>query len=308
MKSFMRSYVFWPGMDSDVTDMVSKCKGYILAAKSPPTSQEPWPKTDRSWSRIHIDFAGPIDKFYYLVVDSYSKWPEVFQMKKPTSTNTVNRLHELFARFGVVDTIVSDTGTQFTSKEFEHFCSTFQIEHIRIPPYDPRSNGLADRFVDTLKRALNKAIRTPTKKALPLFLQVYRTTPNKSAPSTLSPAEIIFARRIRSVFDKLIPSKKSHTLAITVPRQKFNTNEKLFYKNYKNNTTTWEPGTIKERIENMIYTEQVKKFIHRRYINQLQIRITDEPTETPQIEEDNLQMPQANQEPRLKRKRKASHN
>ena len=106
MKSLMRSYVFWPGMDSDVTDMVSKCKGCILAAKSPPTSQEPWLKTERPWSRIHIDFTGPIDKFYYLVVvDSYSKWPEVFQMKRPTSTNTVNRLHEMFARFGVIDTI-----------------------------------------------------------------------------------------------------------------------------------------------------------------------------------------------------------
>ena len=64
----------------------------------------------------------------------------------------------------------------------------------------------------------------------------------------------------------------------------------------------------------MIYTVQGKKFIHRRHINQLQKRLTDEPTETPQIEEDDLQdlydtfdlqMPQAEQEPRLKRKRKA---
>ena len=213
MKSLMLSYGFWPGMDSDVTDMVSKCKGCILAAKPPPTSQEPWPKTDRPWPRIHIDFAGPIDKFYYLVVvDRYSKWLEVFQMKRPTSANTVNRLHELFARFGVVDTIVSDNGTQFTSKEFENFCSKFQVEHIRIPPYHPRSNVLAERFIDTLKRALKKAIGTPTKKALQLFLQVCRITPNKSAPSTLSPAEIMFARRIKSVFDKLIPSKeKSHS-------------------------------------------------------------------------------------------------
>ena len=156
----MHSYVFWPGIDSDATDMVSKCKECIPAAKSPPTSQESWHKTDRPLSRIHIDFVGQIDKFYYLVVvDSYSKWQKVFQMKRPTSTNTVNRLHELFARFGVVDTIVSDNGTQFTYKEFEHFCSTFQAEHIRIPPYHPRSNGLAERFVDTLKRALKKAKR-----------------------------------------------------------------------------------------------------------------------------------------------------
>ena len=64
----------------------------------------------------------------------------------------------------------------------------------------------------------------------------------------------------------------------------------------------------------MIYTVQGKKFTHRRHVNQLQKRITNELTETPQIEEDDLQdlydtfdhqMPQAEQEAKVKRKRKA---
>ena len=64
----------------------------------------------------------------------------------------------------------------------------------------------------------------------------------------------------------------------------------------------------------MISTVQGKKFIHRGHVNQIQKRITDEPTETPQIEEDDqqdlydtfdLQMPQAEQEAWVKRKRKA---
>ena len=121
-------------------------------------------------------------------------------------------------------------------------------------------------------------------------------------------------RRIRSVFDKLIPSKKSHIPAILVHRRKFNKYDKVFYKNYKNNTTTWEPVIIKERIGNMIYTVQRKKFIHRRHVNQPQKRKIYEPTETPQIKEDDLQdlydtcdpqMPQAEQEARVKRKQKA---
>ena len=122
---------------------------------------------------------------------------------------------------------------------------------MRIPPYHPRSKGRAERFVDTVKRALKKAIGTPTKKVLQLVLKVYRITPNKSAPSTLSPAESVFARRIKSVFDKLIPSKKSHIPVIHVPRMKFNKKDKVFY---KNNMTTWELGIIKERIGKMIYT------------------------------------------------------
>ena len=86
-------------------------------------------------------------------MDSYRKWPEVFRCKKKTTTEiTINFLHELFARFGLVDCLVSDNGTQFTLADFKEFCETLQIKHITTPPYHPRSNGQAERFVDTLKK------------------------------------------------------------------------------------------------------------------------------------------------------------
>lgn len=315
MKSLMRAYVYWKGMDNDVTTMVGRCKGCILASKSPNILHNPWPKTDKPWSRIHIDFAGPINKWHYLViVDSYSKWPEVFQMKKPTSQKVIYKLHELFARFGVPDTIVSDNGTQFTSKDFADFCQNFQVEHVRIPPYHPRSNGLAERFVDTLKRALRKATGTPTRKALQLFLQVYRITPNKSAPTSLPPAEIMFSRKIRSAFDKLIPTNKVHIPTETVPKRKFHENEKVYFKNYKNNSSSWEPGVIQKRVGNMVYMVKGNKFTHKRHVNQIKKRSTVESEVTSQVEDElyelydtfDLQVPQAEQTIRRSgRKRKA---
>ena len=36
MKSLIRSYVYWPKMDNDITDMIEKCKGCAFAAKEPP--------------------------------------------------------------------------------------------------------------------------------------------------------------------------------------------------------------------------------------------------------------------------------
>ena len=36
MKSFMRSYVYWPRMDNDITDMIEICKGCALAGKALP--------------------------------------------------------------------------------------------------------------------------------------------------------------------------------------------------------------------------------------------------------------------------------
>ena len=139
-------------MDRDIADVLESCKGCALAAKSPITTCKPWPKTDHPWQRIHVDFAGSIDNIHYLiVVDSHSKWPEVLQFKRPTTNCMVGFLHELFARVGVVDCVVTDNATQFTSSEFRDFRKTYQVDHITTPQYHPRSNWQDERFVYTLK-------------------------------------------------------------------------------------------------------------------------------------------------------------
>ena len=127
MKSLMRSYVYWPKMDNNIRDMIEKCKGFALPAKAPPNTLKPWPKTEQLWPSIHVDFAGPLEDFYcVIVVESYSKWHEVLRCRRPTTLTIIGFLHELFARFGVVDCVVSDNGSQFTSVEFKEFCEIFE--------------------------------------------------------------------------------------------------------------------------------------------------------------------------------------
>ncbi|XP_036360292.1 solute carrier family 15 member 4-like [Octopus sinensis] len=62
-------------MDCDIEESVKSCRFCALAAKSPLVKFQPWPKTDSSWIRLHIDFSGPLNGAYYLiVVDSYTKF------------------------------------------------------------------------------------------------------------------------------------------------------------------------------------------------------------------------------------------
>ena len=99
-----------------------------------------------------------------------------------------------------------------SSKEFEEFCKALSIEHLTTAIYHPRSNGLAERFVDTFKRALKKNQDMDTdEKSLENFLSVYRITPNPNTNSGLSPAELMFARKIRSVFDRILPNTTKTT-------------------------------------------------------------------------------------------------
>ena len=167
----MRNYVNRTNMDRDIKNAVKAFKGCALAAMLDPIKLSPWPKTDRTWSRIHIDFAGPLDAFCYLfVVDSFSKWQETFRYKKATTEVLANFLYLLFARFGSVDSIISYNESQFMPSELKEFCQTFTVEHITHSPYHLRRNGQVKRFVDTFKRGLRKARDTPTDKVMQQFL------------------------------------------------------------------------------------------------------------------------------------------
>jgi transposase InsO family protein len=80
----------------------------------------PWTFPSQPWSRIHIDFAGPIaGKMYLVVVDAYSKFPEVVKMTTTTATTTVNALRDIFSRHGLPEILVSDNGPQFIAGEFQ---------------------------------------------------------------------------------------------------------------------------------------------------------------------------------------------
>ena len=74
MKSLMRSFVYWLGMDYDRELLVKNSRGCVLAEKSPPIKFESWLKTDVSWKRLHIDFVRSLNgSYYFITVDSFLK-------------------------------------------------------------------------------------------------------------------------------------------------------------------------------------------------------------------------------------------
>ena len=110
---------------------------------------------------IHADFAGPLEDFHYLIeVDSYSKWPEILRCRRPTTGTIIGFLHELFVRFGVLDCVVSDNGSQITSVEFKEFCEIFHIKHITTP-ISPKIKRQGWTFCRHVKASTQKSIRYP---------------------------------------------------------------------------------------------------------------------------------------------------
>jgi len=95
-----------------------------------------------------------MDTMFLIAVDAHSKWPEVIPMMSTTSQKTIARLRTIFARNGLPDQICTDNGPQFTSAEFIAFLKGNGVKHFSTAPYHPATNGLAEWFVQTLKRAI----------------------------------------------------------------------------------------------------------------------------------------------------------
>ena len=118
-------------IDAHFERTVSSCNTYQTMRSAPPTAQiHPWIFPARACSRIHVDFAGPIsEQMYTVVVDAYSKFPEVVKMTNITTGTTITALCDIFSTHGLPKILVSDNGSQFTSKEFEKVCVNNGIVH-----------------------------------------------------------------------------------------------------------------------------------------------------------------------------------
>ena len=153
-------------MDLDIQLMVKRCHICQVNRNAPPPAPlHPWEYPSKPWSRIHIDHLGPFNgRQILVVVDSFSKWIEATVVKSTSTSETLEKLRQMFSAFGLSDRIVSDNGTSFTSKQFEEFVSKNGIIHTRVSPYHPASNGLAERAVQSVKRGTVKSAIVDTLK------------------------------------------------------------------------------------------------------------------------------------------------
>ncbi|CAC5378003.1 unnamed protein product [Mytilus coruscus] len=215
----------------------------------------PWEWPSKPWSRIHIDYAGPLyGKMFLVCVDAHSKYLDVHVVNSATSTNTIEKLRTMFAIHGLPESIVSDNGTPFASQEFQDFVQRNGIKHIRSSPYQPSTNGLAERAVQTFKEGMKKVTEGSIETRMAKFLFTYRLTPH--ATTAIAPAEMLMGRRPRSLLDLTYPNinsrvqqkqqrqKQSHDKTAQV--RNFNVGDSVYILSH-NREAKWITGTLIKR-------------------------------------------------------------
>ena len=269
MKGLARSHVWWPGIDKGIEEVTHACQGCQRMKQNPKLSTlHPWEFPEGPGKRIHIDFAGPFEnKTLLCVVDAYSKWPEVVTMEKTTAESTIEELRLLVARWGIPVQIVTDNGPQFASQAFERFTSLNHIKHITTSPYHPATNGLAERFVQTLKQALRSSTKDGRtfQHRLASFLMNYRNA--RHATTEESPARLMIGRDVRSRLHLLTPDlagtvAKNQSVQVqaraTARDRSFEVGDWVMVRDYRRpGTERWCQAQVKAKVGPKTYHVQV---------------------------------------------------
>lgn len=76
-----------------------------------------------------------------------------------------------------IERVMTDNGSCYLSKEFARACKRLGLKHIRTKPYTPKTNGKAERFIQTSLRewAYARAYNTSAERTdqLPKWLHSY---------------------------------------------------------------------------------------------------------------------------------------
>ena len=123
-KKLLREKVWFPGIDNLAKQTIDNC---ISCQTNGRTSRpEPLQMTKlppQPWHTVNIDFCGPFPSGEYLlvVIDAYSRFPEVEIVKSTSAKSTIPKLEQIFARHGIPHILKSDNGPPFPGHEFCQF-------------------------------------------------------------------------------------------------------------------------------------------------------------------------------------------
>jgi len=227
MKGLARQCVWWLKIDKDIELEVKRCTKCLAAKGSAQSSWLSWPVENEPWSRVHIDFAGPLANGQYalIIVDAFSKWPEIHTLPNITTSETIKRLRRTFAQEGVPSVLVCDNGPSLISTEMKQWLSIIGCRQILTPPYHPRSNGLAERFVRTYKEHLRADDSSDIQAATERFLLSYRNTPHSTTGQP--PSMLLKGRLLRTKLTALA-----------------NLKEEIYVKDHRSKDKKWKKAII----------------------------------------------------------------
>ena len=114
---------------------------------------------------VAADILGPIPRtkhgkrFILVVTDRFSKLTKTEALRSITSLSVAKAFCRTWVyNFGTPKKLLTDNGSQFTSRFFRSVCRILGIEKVFTTEYHPQSNGKAERFNRTILAQLRNYV------------------------------------------------------------------------------------------------------------------------------------------------------
>ena len=168
-----------------------------------------------------------------MVIDTYSKFPEVKVVNSTEAKTCIPKLYIIFARCGIPSKIQTDNGPPFNGKEFERYTKTLGIEWRTITPLWPQGNAVVERFMKPIRKLLKTAeIEGKNwRQEMQQFLLQYSSTPHQT--TKVAPSELLFNRKIRGYLPELTNKKVINKMAKPNLEKKKEENKEYYDRNRK---------------------------------------------------------------------------
>ena len=147
--------VYWPVLNDQLKKLVLNCQLCLkyLQAKCKQVlrislDQEipAFPCTKITTDIFHFE-----GDSYLLIIDYTNRYPIIQKLTSMTAQHVIGHLKVIFSEYGWLDTIVSDNGPCYMAKAFTETMQEYRVNHITSSPHYPQSNGLGEKFMQTVK-------------------------------------------------------------------------------------------------------------------------------------------------------------
>ena len=107
-------------MDAKVTEFVQNCIAcQIIGKEQPPATLQMSEMPEHQWHTVGIDFKESLlsGEYLLIVIDLYSRCPEVDIVKSISAQAIIPKLDRIFATHGLPKTLKSDSGPPFKGSD-----------------------------------------------------------------------------------------------------------------------------------------------------------------------------------------------
>ncbi len=169
-----------------------------------PAPLRPIPVMQEPFSRVILDCVGPLPRttsghvYLLTLMCASTRYPEAVPLRSLKAKAVVKALIMFFSTFGFPQVIQTDQGTNFMSRLFKQVLSQLNIKHVTSSAYHPESQGVLERFHQTLRLcSVNTGAESGKgwDEGLPLLLFAVRETVQESLG--FSPADLVFGHTVR---------------------------------------------------------------------------------------------------------------